>query len=55
MTKPKKKDAHRHPLMGVRIPPELVKAAKKRAIDEGKSLRAFIEEALEEHLKMLDK
>jgi predicted HicB family RNase H-like nuclease len=48
-------DRHRLPQTAVRIPEELVKAAKHRAIDEGRSLRALIEEALVEHLKRTSK
>jgi predicted HicB family RNase H-like nuclease len=35
----------------VYLPPNLVKRIKHRAIDEGESLSAYVERALEQHLE----
>jgi predicted HicB family RNase H-like nuclease len=35
----------------VYLPPSLVKRIKHRAIDEGESLSAYVERALEQHLE----
>lgn len=54
-TKPKQSrragDRHAMPQTAIRIPSDLLKAAKHRAVDENRSLRSLIEEALEEYLR----